>query len=202
MMWCAAQLDAGHIPYAIYCLGKLGFETYAPRLRTFRMNHGRKVEYRSLLFPSYVFVRIEAQWHAARRSPYVVRLVLAAPDAPARVPDVVIDELRAREREGAIDATPPPALQAYRSGDAIRIERGPFEGVAALFHEHINGHGRVAVLLQLLGGSRVELAVADIAPAAPDDDSGVYHRRHVHRGRRRPGKKQREATKMAGAVAK
>jgi hypothetical protein len=66
--WVAAQLDSGHVPYALHCLTQLGYEVYAPRLRTHYISHGRKVERRSLLFPSYAFVMIEAQWHVARRA--------------------------------------------------------------------------------------------------------------------------------------
>jgi transcription antitermination factor NusG len=75
----------------------LGFETYAPRLRERRVRHGRKVEIRPLLFPSYVFVLIELQWHQARWAPGVIRLVMDGM-SPAVVPNPVIAALRARER--------------------------------------------------------------------------------------------------------
>ena len=45
------------------------------------------------LFPGYIFVLIELQWHAIRRTPYVVRLIMNG-DQPARVPDRIIEELR------------------------------------------------------------------------------------------------------------
>ena len=75
------------------------------------------------LFPGYVFVLIELQWHAIRRTPYVVRLIMHG-DQPARIPDRVIDELRGRERDGVIMLPePPPRL---RPGARVRVTTGPF----------------------------------------------------------------------------
>jgi transcriptional antiterminator RfaH len=193
--------DSGHIAYALHCLGHLGYETYAPRLRTVRVSHGRKIERRSLLFPSYAFLAIVSQWHEARRAPGVVRLVMAGDGAPAQVPDAVISHLRARERDGAIELTEP---SQFEPGDEVRIIRGPFQGHAALFAGK-DGHERVAVLLQLLGGSqRAELAADAIEPMGAqavlqdDGDHRAGHRLHRHRGRRRPGKKHRDRARALG----
>jgi transcriptional antiterminator RfaH len=154
--WCCAQLENNHIGLALHCLALAGYQTYAPRLRTVRVAHGRKLESRPLLFPSYVFVWIVAQWHAARWAPGVTRLVMAGDAVPARVPDGVIDELRAREgRDGLIVLPPPPGL---KTGDRVRIVRGPFADRLACF-AGMSGRDRVAVLLELLGRQqRVSLA--------------------------------------------
>ena len=55
------------------CLRQAGFEIYVPRLREPRTAHGRKVVRTPLLFPGYLFVLIELQWHAARWAPGVTR---------------------------------------------------------------------------------------------------------------------------------
>ena len=49
---------------------------------------------------------------------------------PARVPDAVIAELRARECNGLIELPKPRGL---RRGDQVRIIRGPFRGRAGLY---------------------------------------------------------------------
>jgi transcriptional antiterminator RfaH len=198
--WCAAQLDSGHVAYALHCLERLGYETYAPRLRTVRVFHGRKIERLALLFPSYAFVAIAVHWHEARRAPAVVRLVMAG-DAPAQVPDAVIAELRAREQNGAIELVKPPAR--FQCGDEVRIIRGPFERRAAIF-AGMGGHARVAVLLDILGGTqRADLAADAIQPmsaqAALQGDGDHYG--HRHRGRRRPGRKHRLAHRAAGDLS-
>jgi transcriptional antiterminator RfaH len=108
------------------------------------------------LFPGYAFVWIELQWHAARWCPGVVRLVQDGAQ-PAKVPETVIEDLKRRKRNGAIELPPPPGL---RRGDQVRIVRGIFAGQLALF-DGMRGQEGVAGLLQLLGP--VELPKSDIA---------------------------------------
>jgi hypothetical protein len=64
--WAAAQLQPQRDGLALHCLRQAGFETYAPRLREHRTAQGRKVTRTPLLFPGYLFVLIELQWHTAR----------------------------------------------------------------------------------------------------------------------------------------
>jgi transcriptional antiterminator RfaH len=115
----------------------------------------RKIIVTPPLFVGYCFIAIELQWHAARWSPGVVRLVLDGA-APARVPDVVIEEIRSRERGGLVEL---PKVPRLRPGDRVQILHGPFAGQLALFGS-MRPHERVLVLLQLLG--RVELPRGDV----------------------------------------
>jgi transcriptional antiterminator RfaH len=126
-------------------------KSYLPRIRA------RKLK-TAALFPGYAFVLIELQWHSARWSPGVPRLVLDGMQ-PAKVPDKVITELKGRERNGLVELPSPLGL---RRGDTVRITCGVFAGQLAVFNG-MRAHERVAVLLQLLG--RVELPKGDIAPA-------------------------------------
>ena len=73
-----------------------GYQVYAPRLRERRIANGRAVVRTPLLFPGYLFVWIELQWHAARWAPGVVRLVMNGV-GPAAVPEGVIAQLKERE---------------------------------------------------------------------------------------------------------
>jgi transcriptional antiterminator RfaH len=142
---------------ALHCLSLHGFETYLPRLRDRRVRFGRKIELRPPLFPGYVFLAIQLQWHAARWAPGVIGLIMAD-GAPARVPDRVIDEIRAREVDGAVDLP----WDGPRCGDRVRILRGPFNGHLAVFAD-MRPRERVEILLRLLGGQqRVTLARKDI----------------------------------------
>src|SRR5262245_25569648 len=156
MYWAAAQLQPQRDTLALHFLRQAGFQTYAPRLRERRTVQGRKVVVRTpLLFPAYVFVFIQMQWHAARWAPGVVRLVMDG-TAPARVPDAVIDEIRAREVRGLVELPKPPLAQF---GDAV-ILHGPFAGKLALF-AGMKPRARVEVLLSLLGDSRRVTLPAD-----------------------------------------
>ena len=157
MFWSCAQLETHHERLALHCLGLAGYQVYQPRIRRVT---ARKSSDSTALFPAYAFVRIELQWHAARWSPGVIRILLNG-ERPARVPDQVITELRNREdKRGLITLPRPPGLQR---GDQVRIVAGPFTHALGLY-DGMRPHQRVAVLLRLLGGlQRVELAARNVA---------------------------------------
>jgi transcriptional antiterminator RfaH len=139
--------------FASHCLGLAGFDVYLPRLRERRVVRGRRIEVHPPLFPGYAFVAIVLQWHGARWCPGVLNLIMDGP-RPARVPDAVIAELRARERAGLIELPPPRSL---KRGDAVRVVHGPLRGLRGLY-DGMKPRDRVAVLLQILGDQqRVEL---------------------------------------------
>jgi len=151
--WAAAQLQPNRTKLALHCLELAGFEVYNPRLRLPR-RRDRKILPPPQLFPSYCFVLIKLQWHAAHRAPGVIRLVLDG-WVPARVPDAIIAALRARERNGLIEL---PRRPAFQPGDRVRVCHGPFEGQLATF-VGMKPRQRIEILLSLLGGhQRVELA--------------------------------------------
>lgn len=156
--WACAQLETNRERLAIHTLGLAGYPTYAPHTASSKRPTSRSVP----LFPSYLFVVIEAQWHTARWSPGVIRLVLSG-DAPAKVPDKVIAELKSRE--GADGLIRLPRKPWLRHGDTVRIVGGAFTGQFGLF-DGMKPRQRCAVLLQLLGSlQRVELPKEHITPA-------------------------------------
>jgi len=152
--WCAARLMARREGVATHFLKLAGFTTYLPKLRESRTVRGRRVDTEPPLFPGYCFVFVALQWHAARWCPGVVTLIMDG-SCPARVPDGVIKEIRARERDGLIELPKPPGL---RRGDRVRITSGPFSDHLALYAGQTSAD-RVAVLLTFLGGRhRTELS--------------------------------------------
>jgi transcriptional antiterminator RfaH len=155
--WSVARLEVHREALAQRCLTLAGFQTYLPRLRVVRRRVGRKVEARPPLFPGYCFLVIDLQWHAARRTMGVVGLIMDA-RAPARVPDSVVDEIRARERNGLVEL---PSRPAFQRGDSVRIVRGDLAGRLGLY-EGQRASERAAILLGVLG--RVVLPAANIEP--------------------------------------
>jgi transcription antitermination factor NusG len=155
--WACAQLETRRERTALHFLGLNGFTTYCPGIRTERSS--REGERSTWLFPGYAFVWIELQWHAARWSPGVIRLVSSGGAEPAKVPVSVIDALKARERNGYVVLPQPPGL---KRGDRVQITHDPLNGSIAIF-EGMRPHQRVAILLTMLGGQqRVELPKRDI----------------------------------------
>ena len=156
--WACAQVQPHQERAAQHFLGLAGFESYCPRLRVVRRSHGRRIETRPCLFPSYLFVAIVSAWWAARWCPHVVRLILNGA-TPAVVADSIIDEIRSRERGGLVELPKPAGLNP---GDRVRVLAGPLQGQLGLYAGQ-RPHERVLVLLALLGGEqRVTLAKKDI----------------------------------------
>jgi transcriptional antiterminator RfaH len=157
--WAVAQLQPQRQAFALSMLARADFQVYAPRLREWRaMPSGGPLRQRELpLFPGYAFLLIQLQWHAARWCPGVTRLVMDGLH-PARVPDTVIEEIRAHECNGVIELP----RRLLKPGDRVRLLTGPFQGHLAIY-AGMSGSERVAVLLQILGGQqRVTLARRDI----------------------------------------
>ena len=124
MYWACARLESRREALATHCLALAGFTVYLPRLRERRLVRGRRIEVSPPLFPGYAFVAIALQWHGARWCAGVRDLIMDGA-APARVPDGVIAEIRARERGGLVEL---PKSQLFRTGDRLRVIHGPFAG--------------------------------------------------------------------------
>jgi transcriptional antiterminator RfaH len=163
MYWCYARLESNREGVAQYFLKLAGFETYFPRIREERVRRRRRIEVTVPLFPGYCFVVIEQQWRAARWSIGVAALLMDG-ERPARVPDVVLDEIRKRERNGAVELPKPAEL---KPGDPVRILSGAFEGHLALY-AGMKPHERIEVLLSFLG-SQQRVTLRRDAVAAPTD---------------------------------
>jgi transcriptional antiterminator RfaH len=160
--WTAARIRPRKERLALHCLNVSGFETYVPRTKDRIVRRGRKVSAIAPLFPSYVFILIELQWYGARFALGIANLIMDG-ERPAKVPDAVIADLRARERDGLVRLPPPPkAIAAFAAGDELRVRSGPFTGLYGLY-AGMAPRERIFVLLRMLGGERtVELAHGDV----------------------------------------
>ena len=124
LMWIAARLLPQKEALALAQLKRNGFKTFLPRIRERRIVRRRVIETARPLFPSYAFISIVSQWHAARWSPGW-RLSWTA-RGPRGSADGVIAELRGREIGGLIEL--PPGLKV---GD--RVRGAALEGLHGLY---------------------------------------------------------------------
>jgi transcriptional antiterminator RfaH len=180
--WCCLQLEPHRERLALHCLSTVNdFEVYSPRIRAPRPQRRRRRQRAEdedptqPLFPGYCFALIVLQWHAARWSPGVLRIVLDG-SLPAKVPDNVIADLRARERNGAVEL---PKSPEFRPGDRVKILGGPFGGHWGLY-AGMKPHERVEVLLSFLG-SQQRVTLRRDAVAAPTDADLTGARTHKSR---------------------
>jgi transcriptional antiterminator RfaH len=156
--WTAAQLMPRQEALALHCLKLAGYETYLPRLRERRVSRGRRITVTPPLFPGYLFILIQLQWHTARWSPGIAAIIRDG-ECPAKVSDAVIAEIRGRECGGLIEL---PKLPGMKIGERVRVTRGPFSGLEGLYSGQ-SSRQRVEILLRILGASqRVTLPRGDI----------------------------------------
>jgi transcription antitermination factor NusG len=158
--WVCAQLQPQRERLALHCLTKVNrFEIYSPRVPVTVVNKRRKdPPLDQPLFPGYCFVLIELQWHQARWSPGVVRLVSEGA-TPTKVPDHIIDTLRRREHNGVIQL---PKAPGPRAGAPVRVLGGPLAGNLGLY-AGMKPRQRIEILLTMLGSQqRVTLSRGDV----------------------------------------
>jgi transcriptional antiterminator RfaH len=147
--WCCAQLMPSKAALALHCLAAAGYTTYYPRLREQRRSFGRTIEVRPPLFLNYAFVQIELQWYSARWAAGVCKLLMGGDGRPAVVSEVIISEIRARERNGLVELPKPQLVP----GAKVRIVSGPLSGIEGLY-AGMKPRERVEILLRLLGGQQ------------------------------------------------
>ncbi len=123
-------------------------EAYAPRIREYG-----KVK---ALFPTYAFAQVKNDDWAFVRRIKGVRGVLMAGESPAKVLDEVIEEIRAREKEGI--------NQPFTLRQRLAIVGGPFSHG---LYMGMSAHNRVRVLFELLGKETTkDMDIKRVRPAS------------------------------------
>ena len=159
MDWIVARTEPQREQTARRFLELAGFSVYIPVIRERRAKGGRRIVQFRPLFPSYALIALEnGRWWDARWSIGVAAIIMSG-DEPARLSDQIVDEIRGRERNGAVEL---PRRDGFKPGDPVKILQGPLQGLCGLYQRQ-RPHERVLVLLTLLGGAqRVELARAAV----------------------------------------
>ena len=163
--WVCVRSEPHREFFAEANLERAHFEVYCPRHERL-ISHARKtVLALRPLFPNYLFVRSASGLIGlgdVRRTPGVS--ALAARDLPsAVVPDAIIASLRAREDgRGKVEL----GADRFVEGEAVRLARGPFADIAAIFAEK-QGERRCRILLSMLGKQHSVLVLSkDLEKAA------------------------------------
>ncbi len=126
------------------------FHVYLPRIRIRRRRRGQWIDAVEVLFPRYLFIRIDPlqrNMAPVRSTRGAVGLVRFG-GQPAVVPDEVIDALL--QCQDPTSGLHQENRTPFSAGDRIRLVEGPFAGMEAVFAEP-DGEKRVIVLLELLG---------------------------------------------------
>jgi len=147
-------------------LQRQGFHVYLPRIRIRQRRRKQWIDAIEVLFPRYVFIRIDPTRHSTatvRSTRGAVGLVRFG-GQPAVVPDAVMEALK--QREDAQSGMHVDDRPLFKAGEIIKLVDGPLSGMEAIFSEQ-DGEKRVIVLLELLGkANKVAVSRDWIARAA------------------------------------
>lgn len=161
--WFAVRVKPKRENFAFENLMARGIEAFLPTYREPRQWSDRIKLIALPLFPGYLFCRSEQP----RRLPILttpgVRDIVGFGNIPATIPDAEINAVR-RFIDSKLNIQPWPFL---RTGQVVRIERGPLAGVEGILKE-VKGNYRVVVSISLLQRSiAAELDGSWVRPTCP-----------------------------------
>jgi transcriptional antiterminator RfaH len=164
MSWFAVQTQSRSEEKAHHHLVSQGFMIYLPRYRR-RVRHARRIEtVLRPLFPGYLFVQFDPEWTRWRaiNGTVGVHHILTNGELPQRVPEAIVQEIKAREDEtGAVTLLP----SSLAPGQRVRLIDGPLAEVSGLFEE-AQDDKRVVLLFTLMGRSVRVVASSAVVAAA------------------------------------
>lgn len=153
------QLRAEH--KALLNLRQQKFQVFCPCF-TKTVRHARKVsKVKVPLFPNYMFLAMDVQLTQWRKinGTFGVTHILTQNERPQAVPEGVVEAIQSYlDTDGTMDWQ-----NAFRVGQDVRIDTGAFANFVGRL-EQLDAHGRVRVLLDLMGRKvSVSLSASEIS---------------------------------------
>ena len=146
--WYLVHTKARQEDTAITNLQRQNFRCYMPMLYVEKVRRGKPVVVAEPMFPSYVFVQLDAtgngQSWSPIRSTLGVRELVKFGGHPAKVDTNLITSLHEREQ---LQQSNPKAL--FAAGDKVVITDGPFAGIEAIY-QTTDAERRSMILLSML----------------------------------------------------
>ena len=161
MHWYAVNTKPHQESQARLNLEALGVETFCPQFRRSKMLRRRMRTVVGPLFPGYLFVKctLETCCRSVRYARGVRRIVAFGP-TPEPVAVEIIEAIGARLVDGELAV---PAA-SFASGQSVRIQDGPLQGLEAIFERELSDQHRVVLLLRTLAAQwRVVVPVEQVA---------------------------------------
>jgi transcriptional antiterminator RfaH len=164
MSWFVVQTQSRSEEKARHHLANQGFTIYLPRYRR-RVRHARRIEtVLRPLFPGYLFVQFDPEWTRWRaiNGTVGVHHILTDGELPQRVPEAVVEEIKAREDACGVVTLLPSSLAR---GQRVRLVDGPLAEVSGLFEE-AHDDKRIVLLFTLMGRSVRVVTSSSVVAAA------------------------------------
>jgi len=134
-------------------LESAGMNVYLPELLNKVQRRDRRS--RRPFFPNYIFIQNpgEDRLHEIRWIPGL-RQIVAFGNKVALVPNGLIEEI-----QGRLKTFEMPEKEPFKTGERIKIVRGPFEGVDVIFDRRLSDKERVRVFLELINRVHIPLEI-------------------------------------------
>lgn len=112
-------------------LARQDYDVYIPWMQVKKLRNHQMTVINEPFFPSYIFVGWAPNWWPIKSTFGVQRILMGQSDEPYKMPDSIVEQIRAR-----INA-PQPIYepQAFQQGDRIRVTSGVLQGLEGLFHK-------------------------------------------------------------------
>ena len=161
--WFAVRTKPRREFHARQNLLQQGYDTYLPVMKRL-ISHARKKSLKPRpFFSGYLFIHVnpdEADWHAIN-STYGVLCAVHFGALYPPVPDILIEELKAREGADGLISIDPMKTVPYRPGDRVLVRRG--QGLIDAIFQEMKAEDRAVVLIELLRRQlRVEVSLETI----------------------------------------
>jgi transcriptional antiterminator RfaH len=123
-------------------------ETFLPLIEAHQYRNGKIVQIIRPFFPNYLFARLDLELHYYKvKWTRGVSKILGTADGPIPISDKVIQAIKERIGEGNLVRLE----EELKEGDLVQITSGPFKELNGIFQKKISDHGRVRILLDLIG---------------------------------------------------
>lgn len=160
--WVAALVQVRSEKAVGKKLDSLGIENYVPTQWEIHQWSDRKKKVERVVIPLIVFVHADkATIKRLILHPFIHKLVTYPGQySPAIIPDEQLEKLKFMLRHS--DSPVEMRNQVFRTGDRVRISRGPLKGLEGEFCRVESRKTMVAVLLECLGYACVSIEKSDL----------------------------------------
>jgi len=147
LRWYVVQAKHREEQRAEHFLKEKGFHTYLPLMEAAKIRGSKHSITEKPLFPGYLFCLFDCDSESLAHVRWTrgVAKILPESASPFPINDEVIAEIRSLEQKDGIIRR-----KSLRTGDRIRVTRGPMKDIVGIFDHWASDQGRVRVLLQCI----------------------------------------------------
>jgi len=147
-LWYVVQTKPGNEDRVQNNLQGQEIENFLPRLETYEHRQGTMVHRIKPLFPNYLFAKFRLEHHYYKvKWTRGVNRVLGNGSGPISISEQVVSTIQ--EKVGENDLI--RLEDEWKEGDTLQVTSGPFKDLMGIFQKKMSSHGRVRILLSLIG---------------------------------------------------